>query len=242
MAPLAAAYGWVMTAWVTTADERIVAALGNAGDPARREAMAAYMRGKFTFLGIASPDRERLTRAVFKDLAKPTAPDVIACASAMWARPEREYQYVGARLVHRYATLLGPSALVDLERLITTKSWWDTVDDLAGHPVGSIVRRHPEQRAVMDRWLMSDDMWLARAAIIHQIHAGDDTDEAWLFDACAARAADTEFFIRKAIGWALRSHAHRGPLQAAAVRAFLVAHDAQLSGLSKREALKRVRH
>ena len=68
------------------------------------------------------------------------------------------------------------------------------------------------------------------------------TDETWLFNACATRAADTEFFIRKAIGWALRSHAHRGPAQADAVRTFIADHDSRLSGLSKREALTRVKH
>ncbi len=231
-----------MTDWASFAFDEIVGVLGNAGGPARREPMAAYMKHHFVFLGISAPVRESLTRVVFKALPTPTADDVLAFASAMWELPEREYQYVGAGLLHRYEKLLAPAALLELGRLITTKSWWDTVDELAGHPVGSIVRRHPDQRAVMGAWLASDNMWLARTAIIHQIHSHDETDEAWLFNACATRAADSEFFIRKAIGWALRSHAHRGPAQADAVRAFIAAHDRELSGLSKREALKRVRH
>jgi 3-methyladenine DNA glycosylase AlkD len=232
----------MMSDWAALAFDEIVGVLGNAGDPARREPMAAYMKHHFVFLGIPAPVRESLTRAVFNGLAKPTADDVVAFAMAMWELPEREYQYVGTGLLHRYAMLLPPAALPELERLITTKSWWDTVDELAGHPVGSIVRRHPEQRAVMHTWLVSDNMWLARTAIIHQIHSRDDTDEAWLFNACATRATDTEFFIRKAIGWALRSYAHRGPAQADAVRAFIAEHESRLSGLSKREALRRVKH
>ncbi len=231
-----------MSDWAALAFDETVGVLSNAGDPARREPMTAYMKHHFAFLGIPAPVRDSLMKAVFKGLTKPTADDVLAFAAAMWELPEREYQYVGVGLLHRYDKLLPPSALPELERLITTKSWWDSVDELAGHPVGSIVRRHPEQRSVMDAWLVSDNMWLTRTAIIHQIHARDDTDEAWLFNACATRATDTEFFVRKAIGWALRSHAHRGPAQADAVRAFIAAHDSRLSGLSKREALKRVKH
>jgi 3-methyladenine DNA glycosylase AlkD len=231
-----------VTEWSTTAASRVADALRDAGDPARREPMAAYMKDHFVFLGMPAPVRERMTRAVFNDLPRPGAADVIAFAEAMWELPEREYQYVGTGLLHRYEKLLTPNALVPLERLITTKSWWDTVDELAGHPVGSIVGRHPEQRVVMDRWLVSDNLWLARTAILHQIHLPDDTDETWLFDACSTRATDTEFFIRKAIGWALRSHAHRGPAHADAVRAFLARPESKLSGLSQREALKRVRH
>ena len=231
-----------MTDWAPMAFDEIVGVLSKAGDPARREPMAAYMKHHFAFLGIPAPVRESLTRAVFKTLPTPSADDLLGFASAMWELPEREYQYVGIGLLHRYDKLLPPSALPALKQLITTKSWWDSVDELAGHPVGSIVGRHTEQRSVMDAWLVSDNIWLARTAIIHQIHRRDDTDEAWLFNACITRAADTEFFLRKAIGWALRSHAHRGPAQANAVRAFLAEHDSTLSGLSKREALKRVKH
>ncbi len=231
-----------MSEWSDTAVEQIVAVLGDAGDPGRRGPMAAYMKHRFAFLGVTAPVRERLTRRVFAALPAPAAADVVATAEACWQLPEREYQYVGAGLLHRHERLLPPSALGALEGLITAKSWWDTVDDLAAHPVGAIVRRHPDRRAVMDQWLADDDIWLDRSAIIHQILAKEATDEAWLFTACASRAEDREFFIRKAIGWALRSYAHRGPAEAAAVRAFLAAHDDRLSGLTKREALRRVRH
>jgi 3-methyladenine DNA glycosylase AlkD len=94
----------------------------------------------------------------------------------------------------------------------------------------------------MDRWLASDDIWLARSAILHQERWGADIDVDWVFAACLQRGGDSEFFIRKAIGWALRTIARRGPDDAGAVRAYLAAHDGELSALSKREALVRVKH
>ena len=83
------------------------------------------------------------------------------------------------------------------------KSWWDTVDALAAHPVGTLVMRYPELGAVMDRWIDDDNIWVARTAILHQLRYKDAINEARLFSYVEKRAADTEFFIRKALGWAL---------------------------------------
>lgn len=231
-----------MTAWAREAIDRLEDALEPAADPVRAPAMAAYMKGHFPFLGIPAPRLRQVSKVALAPLGKPSPDDALAAAELCWQGDAREFQYVGCDLLSAVEKRLDPGALEHLAGLITTKSWWDTVDLLAGHPVCSILVRHPDQRPVMDRWLASDDMWLARSAILHQLHAREATDPAWLFAACAARAEDREFFIRKAIGWALRSYAHRGPAQADAVRRFVAEHDARLSGLSKREALKRVRH
>jgi 3-methyladenine DNA glycosylase AlkD len=99
------------------------------------------------------------------------------------------------------------------------------------------VRAHPSERAVMDRWLVDDNIWLARTAIIHQLDWKADTDADWLFAACLRRAGDREFFIRKAIGWALRSYSYVDPT---AVETFVTTHAVQLSGLSRREGLKAI--
>ncbi len=104
------------------------------------------------------------------------------------------------------------------------------------------MHRDPALAPEMDRWLASDDIWLARSAILHQERWGPDIDVDWVFAACLQRGGDDEFFIRKSIGWMLRTIARRSPDDAAAVRAFLAAHDGDLSPLSKREALVRVRH
>nr|MDQ6920534.1 DNA alkylation repair protein [Candidatus Dormibacteraeota bacterium] len=128
---------------------------------------------------------------------------------------------------------LTPGFIPTLEHLVTTKSWWDTVDGLATNVAGPLVRAHPEVRPVMDRWLESGDIWLARVAILHQERNESDTDPDLLFAYCRRRAADREFFIRKAIGWALRSYAKVAP---ETVAGFLATDGSRLSGLSRREA------
>jgi 3-methyladenine DNA glycosylase AlkD len=214
---------------------RLVAAYEGARDPAAATAMAAYMRDQFAFLGLANPVRTVLDREIQAGLPAPSEADLAAVARACWSRDEREYQYFAVRYVRRHVRRAGPGFLPVLEELITTKSWWDTVDDLAKHAVGVLVRSHPELVAVMDEWIGRDNIWLARTAILHQLGAKEDTDLERLFSYCRLRAADKEFFIRKAIGWALREHTKTDP---AAIRAFLEEMGDALSPLSRREALK----
>jgi 3-methyladenine DNA glycosylase AlkD len=213
---------------------RVVGAFEAARDDAAALAMRAYMRDQFAFLGIASPARVALCRDVMEGLPRPTAADLDAIARSCWDRPQREYQYFALWLLRRHAKVLEPDFLDTARTLLTTRSWWDTVDELAQNVVGPLVQRG-NRVELMDTWIADEDIWLARTAILHQNRFKGDTDTARLFGYCEARAADTEFFIRKAIGWALREHSKT---DAAAVRAFVAAHDRELSGLSKREALK----
>jgi len=216
---------------------RLVAAYAAAADPERAAPMAAYMRNQFPFFGVPTQERRRLTREALRGLPKPAEADAVSVAFGCWEHDERELQYAGSEYLCAHLGVCSPAVMGPLEELITNRSWWDTVDLLCRHGSGEVVRRHREQRAVMDRWIGSDDIWLARSAILHQERWGAETDQDVLFDYCLRRAVDTEFFVRKAIGWALRSYAHT---DVDAVRAFLLAHDDELSGLSKREALKRV--
>ena len=206
-----------------------------AADPERATFMAAYMKGHFAFLGIPSAPRRALAREAVAGLPTPGEADVAAVASRAWALDAREYQYAAGDYAVRWVRRCSPAFLPVAERLITTKSWWDTVDLLAANVVGPLVAATPTLRSEVDRWLVSDDLWLARSAILHQLKWKTDTDADWLCAACLARAADTDFFLRKAIGWALREYSKT---DAAAVRRFVADHDAELSGLSKREALK----
>jgi 3-methyladenine DNA glycosylase AlkD len=222
--------------------DRISSELAARADPAKAGPMARYMRDQFPFLGVMSAGQKDAWRAAMSGLPRHLPePVVVSAALALWDRPEREHQYLACTLVDRHASSTdgvssGPSpAFLDtLEALITAKPWWDTVDALATHGVGAVVRRHPELRSAMDRWLASDDMWLARSALLHMNRWKAEADRAWLFDACLARAADTDFFVRKAIGWALREHSK---VDERAVVAFVAAHESELSGLSRREAL-----
>jgi 3-methyladenine DNA glycosylase AlkD len=228
---------------VTGASDRLLAALTVRfeahRDPARATSMAAYMRDQFPFYGIPNTDRVVLERdAVAEtDTAKLDERDLVDLTRDSWGRNEREHQYAAAKMLRRRAKVLTPDFLPTASDLITTKPWWDTVDELAGHVVGPIVRAHPAERAEMDRWIGGDDLWLARTAILHQLGWKADTDAEWLFDACLRRAADTNFFIRKAIGWALRTYSYVDP---AAVEGFVHDHADELSGLSRREAMKAI--
>ncbi len=218
--------------------DRIAAELAARADPARAEPMARYMRGQFAFLGVMSAGQKEAWRAAAAGVPRRLPePVVVSAALALWDRPEREHQYLACTLVNRHAESSGgaSAAFLDtLEGLITTKPWWDTVDALATRGVGPTVRRHSELRLAMDRWLAGDDLWLARSALLHMNRWKAEADRDWLFDACLARATDTDFFIRKAIGWALREHSK---VDERAVVAFVAAHESELSGLSRREAL-----
>lgn len=224
-----------MTALAREVLARLTDAFQPHRDPERAAAMSAYLRDQFAFLGIMKPERVHLSRDALAGLADPAERDLSAVAAACWKRPEREYQYAACWYLRRHARRLGPGFIEDARRLIVAKSWWDTVDDLASNVVGTLVRAHPELRREMDRWVASENIWLARTAIIHQLRYRADTDEARLFAYCLRRGADAEFFIRKAIGWALREYTktdHR------AVLAFLREHGPELSPLSRREATK----
>jgi 3-methyladenine DNA glycosylase AlkD len=194
---------------------------------------SAYLRHQFPFLGISLP---RL-RALLREVPMPPADDAVAWGQACWALPEREYQYAGLAALRRVARRLPAGCLPDLRGLITTKSWWDTVDPLATQIVGTLLLQHPSLVAEMDRWIEDDDIWLVRTAILHQERWKAATDARRLFAYCERRAPDREFFIRKAIGWALRSYAATDPV---AVQRFVLDHEAVLSGLSRREAIRGV--
>jgi 3-methyladenine DNA glycosylase AlkD len=223
------------TPLASTVLERLVTAFGDAADAGAAQPMRAYMRDQFPFLGIPTPRRRALTRRLLAGLPVPAEGDLRTGALACWELPEREYQYFACDWLARHAEACGARFLPTAQALITTKPWWDTVDALADRVVGDIVARHPETVATMDAWLRSDDLWLARTAILHQLRHGGHTDADRLFRYCLARADHRDFFIRKAIGWALRQYGRTDPN---AVRAFVHEHERALSPLSVREALK----
>lgn len=214
---------------------RLTGVYGAARDPDRAPAMAAYMRDKFDFLGIPAPAQQALSREVLTGLARPDEADLRAVALGCWARPEREYQYFACGWLRRNARVCSAGFLSTAQFLITTKPWWDTVDVLAAHLVGPLVRRHPELLATMDAWIGDDDLWLIRTAVLHQLTFKESTDEKRLFHYCSLQSAHPDFFIRKAIGWALREYAKT---ESQRVLDFVHAHRSHLSALSVREALK----
>lgn len=215
------------------AELRVV--LEDAADPGEIEAMSAYMKHQFPFLGLHSAELRRVSKPFLQVAAEVDGDDLIAFVHQCWLQPEREFRYVGANLTRKHVANLDPSHLPDIEHFIVTDSWWDTVDTLAAWTVGPLVFAHPELVAVMDRWIDDDDMWLNRTAILHQLSYKEATDAERLFRYCRRRADHRDFFVRKAIGWALRQYARIDP---DAVRRFVADNEAALSGLTRREALK----
>jgi 3-methyladenine DNA glycosylase AlkD len=222
-----------MTPLASAVLERVTSAYGGARDPAKAAAMAAYMRGQFAFLGIQSPAQKALAREALAGLPRPAEDDLRDVAVACWALPEREYQYFACGWLRRHAKVCSAGFLETARELITAKSWWDTVDTLAAHLVGTLVTRHPALVSTMDAWSADANLWLARTAILHQLTYKEETDAARLFRYCARQAEHRDFFIRKAIGWALREYSRTDP---EAVRSFVESH--RLAPLSAKEALR----
>ncbi|MEV6638285.1 DNA alkylation repair protein [Actinoplanes sp. NPDC051470] len=212
---------------------RLVPDFEQEADPGRAEGQQAYMRDQFPYLGLTLPQVRKLSKIVMTGLPRPGQDDLRAIVLRCWDLPEREFQYFACEILRGDA--LDPEFLPTLRTLITTKSWWDTVDPLATRVVGDLVRAHPALATTMDAWSADDNLWLARTAILHQLHWGTATDTRRLFSYCTAQAGHRDFFIRKAIGWALRHYARTDP---STVRAFVDAHRDVLSPLSVREATK----
>lgn len=200
---------------------RVRLALEPLADPARATGMASYMRDQFSFLGIPSTPRKEACKPVLSALKELDTDFVSDCFGAA----EREYQYVACDHINR----VGITDLGFARALVQTKSWWDTVDSLA-KPIGA---NHDDD--LMKTWALDEDFWVRRIAIIHQLGRKKNADAALLAWIIEQNLGSSEFFINKAIGWALRDFARHDPSW---VRAFVDATD--LSPLSRREALKNI--
>ena len=216
---------------------QIEAALRPLADAQQAVPMRAYMLDQFAFFGIRASPRRQALRGLPR-LNTWTAPELLVLAEALWDLPEREFHYVAVDLLAKHDRQLDLDSLPRLLQLVQRQSWWDTVDGLAG-VVGDILLRaragQCDVQCHMDGWLSHSNLWVRRVAMLHQLGWKAQTDEARLLRYALALAPETDFFIRKATGWALRDHARTRP---EAVRAFLSQHAQRLSGLTRREAGK----
>ncbi|GMQ49116.1 DNA alkylation repair protein [Vibrio sp. 10N] len=196
--------------------------------------MKAYMRDQYEFYGIQSWPRRKALHTLFSKQKMPNMNELAKVVDELWALPQREYQLVAVDLLIKQKKVLQESFLEDVERWITTKSWWDTVDMLATHIVASLFQRFPDQTACFIlKWRQSDNIWLRRTAILYQLKFKQDTNESLLFEIISENQPNKEFFIQKAIGWSLREYSKT---HSDAVIQFI---DAQhIEGLAKREGLK----
>ena len=216
-------------------------ALTEAADPARAPGMQAYMKSAMPYLGVPAVPLQRACKALFSDLAWPDSEawqrDVLALWRGAGFREER-YAAIALSGVKAARLFQDMSALPMYEELIATGAWWDFVDTIAGQRLWVLLQNEgePMKRAMLE-WSTDDDMWKRRSAILCQLKGKTGTDLGLLY-ACIEPSLDSpEFFLRKAIGWALREYAKT---DAGEVRRYVAAHAGRLSGLSRREALKNV--
>ena len=212
--------------------EELLENLKAVANPDDAVAMKAYMKNKFEFLGVKTPARRKLA----KNFCKQQTDSVIdwAFINEAWNNPYRELQYVALDYLEIRKKLLAPSDLPRLKKLAQTKSWWDTVDFL-DRLVGSIIARFPETKATILSWSCDEDIWLRRLAIDHQLLRKEETDTELLEKILVNNLGQTEFFINKAIGWALRDYSKTNPNW---VRDFIERHQAEMAALSIREGSK----
>jgi 3-methyladenine DNA glycosylase AlkD len=220
------------------------AALAEGGDESRAAQQQAYMKSELPYVGLGAPALKVLLRPLLAEHRFVDRAQWEAAVLELWEDAEhREEWYAAIALLrHRsYRAWLDPDLLPLLEHLVRTGAWWDVVDEVAAHPVGQVLLDHRAAATpVIERWSVDpDSLWVRRTAMLAQLRHREKTDTDLLERVLVANLDDTvygrEFFVRKALGWALRQHART---DAAWVLPFVRTHADRLSGLSRREALK----
>lgn len=211
----------------------LIGELVAAADPVRAVAMKKYMRDNFEFLGVGSPERRAIVKPYFVEARKDPGIDWGFVAQC-WALPQREFQYAACDYLFVVRSKLGVEDAERLRVLAGSKPWWDSVDSLH-RTVGYLVSKNSDLRAVMVNWASDESFWVRRLAIEHQLSLKGRTDVALLAQIVQLNLGSDEFFINKAIGWALREYSKTNQ---AWVRDFIETHRADLAPLSIREGSK----
>jgi 3-methyladenine DNA glycosylase AlkD len=215
--------------------------MAEAANPERAAGMQAYMKSTMPYYGLSMPQLRVICKGVFAELRLASCVEWQEAILELWRDAKfREERYAAIELlsVKRHRACWTPGLMPMLEEMITTGAWWDLVDGLA-HVVGELLRSHPRQmRPLMRRWSTDDHLWKRRVSIICQNAFKKDTDLDLLYANIEPNFGDRDFFIRKAIGWALRAYAWTDPEE---VARYVRAHETELSGVSRREALKNIR-
>ena len=180
------------------------------------------MKTDMPFYGVQKPARAEILRDLVHRFPPPDRAGYEELVHGLWDLPHREEKYLALGVARRFEEFVTPAALPLYRRLIVEGAWWDLVDEVATHLICDLVVGYPgEVWPAVDTWIEDDDMWLRRSAIICQVGAKERTDAVRLFRFCEERSFEKEFFIRKAIGWALRQHARVDP---DAVARFVIEH------------------
>ena len=209
-------------------------AFKNHADPENAKGQKAYMRNQFDFLGITSPIRKEIQRPFFRKENLPPKAELEDIVKTLWNKLEREFQYFAMELANKYSKQFDINDIDWFEWMITHKSWWDTVDDVAPRLMGDYFKRFPDQRDKrIASWLKTNNIWLKRSALLFQLRYKAEMDTEFLTYVINSLLGSKEFFINKAIGWILRQYSKSHPQW---VIDFV--NRTELEPLSRREALK----
>ena len=207
-------------------------------NPSKALSMKAYMKHKFEYFGISSPVRKEIVKEYKSNYAVKCDLHIWNLVSVLWADPNREMQYIALDLLTPLAKKMDCSHLPVLEKMVLSKSWWDTVDTIVPNIIGNIFKRSTTCRdSYIYKWIENENIWLQRSAAIFQLKYANDTDWDLMCGAILKNDRSTDFFVRKGQGWALRQYSKYQPLR---VRQFIDSNP-QLSGLTKREALRNIK-
>jgi 3-methyladenine DNA glycosylase AlkD len=199
--------------------------------------LSNYMRNQFSFIGLRAPQMKQVFKQHVKNYGLPAKEDLHQTIIALWELEEREMQMAGLYLLDLMKKQFTEEDLSLLEYIITNKPWWDTIDHIAKKHVGYYLEKFPQTRQqIVERWIASENIWLIRSCILFQLGYKEKTDVAMLEDIISRTCHTKEFFINKAIGWALREYAKQDP-----EKVIEITSTYPLSNLSRREALKHIK-
>jgi 3-methyladenine DNA glycosylase AlkD len=206
----------------------------------KARAMQAYMKSAMPYYGVNLPEVRAISKRVFAEYPLTSCESWQLAVMELWREAkfrEERYAAIGLLDLKAHRDCWTPQLMGLLEEMVITGAWWDLVDGIA-HVFGDLLRNHPKQIGpVMREWSTDENMWRRRVSIICQLTLKRDTDLDLLYSNIEHNLSDREFFIRKAIGWALRQYAWTDPKE---VARYVAAHQSQLSALSRREALKNI--
>ncbi len=211
-------------------------ALIDAGEAEDAIQMQKYMRSDIPFHGVRSAEQKKICNTNFKKYPPKELVEYLNVIQELWSGKFREEKYTAIHYAKRFKTFHRMEALPLFREMIETGAWWDFVDSIAKDLVGSLLKQFPVQvKSLLNDWIVDENLWIRRSAILAQLSFKEDTDHEMLFEFCNKCLHEKSFWIRKAIGWALRDYSKSAQQK---VREYVEENQGNMSGVTLREAVK----
>lgn len=218
------------------AQRLVQAKLETLSDSKKAIEMAQYMKSEMPFYGVQKPDRIPILKNLSRDYAPTCQREYIKIVETLWQGEHREERYLAIDYAQKFVRIADCASLPLFERMVRSGAWWDFIDPIASALIGTVLLAERQSVApLLYKWIEDESLWIRRSAILSQLKHKTATDKSMLFQFCLATMHENEFFIRKAIGWALREYSYTEPQL---VKEFLLSNKNKLSPLSFREGAK----